>query len=374
MTLRITIPDFSVVMLLSRKRARPAGAFANLTKCTKIIGDVNRPTPLKEHSQQALALGQSILVELPYSHAKARRDLSRAAHTYGASSIAVLIDRIDDLDPASEKHDQIIDLIGADLSDIVIERSRMPADLTNLYGPFDIIGDIHGCADELMDLLVELGHAVLTNEGPELTEHPDRRRVCLVGDLTDRGPQNLRVMQIAKQLHKKFGAIVVLGNHDAKLARWLRGRNVHVAAGLALTIKELEALNPDDREAYADWLDTLHPHYSLDSGRLVVAHAGLAEHLHGRSSGEAKSFAMYGKTNGELDEEGLPVQMDWAADYAGTATVVHGHVVTREPRILNNVVAIDTGCVFGGRLTAYRYPERDFVSIQARRTYFEKHF
>jgi protein phosphatase len=107
----------------------------------------------------------------------------------------------------------------------------------------------------------------------------------------------------------------------------------------------------------------------LDSGKLVVAHAGLREELQGRTSGAVREFALYGETTGETDEFGLPVRYNWAADYRGRAMVVYGHTPVPQPEWLNNTINIDTGCVFGGRLTALRYPERELVSVPAAREY-----
>ncbi len=121
----------------------------------------------------------------------------------------------------------------------------------------------------------------------------------------------------------------------------------------------------------ADFLDGLVSHYVLDDGKLVVAHAGMKEEMQGRGSGKVRDFALYGETTGETDEFGLPVRYDWAKEYRGQAMVVYGHTPVPEPEWLNRTVNIDTGCVFGGKLTALRYPEKEFVSVPAARTYCE---
>ena len=113
------------------------------------------------------------------------------------------------------------------------------------------------------------------------------------------------------------------------------------------------------------FLDGLVSHYVLDGGRLVVAHAGLQAEMHGRASAAVRAFALYGETTGETDEFGLPVRYPWAQDYRGQAAVVYGHTPVPEPDWVNNTICIDTGCVFGGRLTALRYPERELVSVPA---------
>ena len=102
-----------------------------------------------------------------------------------------------------------------------------------------------------------------------------------------------------------------------------------------------------------------------------MAHAGLTEAYQGRSSGRVRSFALYGDSTGETDEFGLPVRYPWATDYRGSAMVVYGHTPTPTPEWVNNTICLDTGCVFGGRLTAMRYPEKELVSVPAEQVWYE---
>jgi protein phosphatase len=170
-------------------------------------------------------------------------------------------------------------------------------------------------------------------------------------------------------------ALCVPGNHDMKLLKKLRGRDVQITHGLAQSLAEIDALPDSVRESFctslADFLDGLVSHYVLDDGKLVVAHAGMKEAMQGRGSGKVRDFALYGETTGETDEFGLPVRYNWAAEYRGKAMVVYGHTPVPHPEWLNNTVNIDTGCVFGGKLAALRYPEREFVSVTAKHTYCE---
>ena len=160
-----------------------------------------------------------------------------------------------------------------------------------------------------------------------------------------------------------------------KLMRKLRGKDVQITHGLANSLAEIDALPGDVREPFckdlAEFLDGLVSHYVLDDGKLVVAHAGMKAEMQGRGSGKVRDFALYGETTGETDEFGLPVRFNWAAEYRGQAMVVYGHTPVPEPDWLNRTVNIDTGCVFGGKLTALRYPEKEFVSVPAARTYCE---
>jgi protein phosphatase len=263
----------------------------------------------------------------------------------------------------------------------VIERTDLWNDRRTERGPFDLIGDVHGCCDELEQLLAALGYepAPLEEEDPvwgrRAYAHPEGRKAVFLGDLVDRGPRILDTVRLVRNMVKRGSALCVPGNHDVKLLRKLQGKNVRITHGLAETLAEIDALPQDQRAALrkelAAFLDGLVSHYVLDDGRLVVAHAGMKEELQGRASGKVRDFALYGETTGETDEFGLPVRFDWAAEYRGRAMVVYGHTPVPEAEWLNRTVNIDTGCVFGGKLTALRYPEKEFVSVPAARTYCE---
>jgi protein phosphatase len=262
---------------------------------------------------------------------------------------------------------------------VVVERVPLWNDKRAEHGPFDIIGDLHGCGDELEALLHRLGYVetLLENNDPLWGErsfiHPQGRRAVFLGDLVDRGPRILDCVRLVRNMVEGGAALCVPGNHDVKAVRKLRGKNVRITHGLQATLAEIDAL-PEDRRAplaaaLAEFLDGLVSHYVLDNGKLVVAHAGMKQEMQGRGSGKVRDFALYGETSGETDEFGLPVRFDWAADYRGHAIVVYGHTPVPEAEWLNGTVNIDTGCVFGGKLTALRYPEREFVSVTAARTY-----
>jgi protein phosphatase len=244
------------------------------------------------------------------------------------------------------------------------------------HGPFDIIGDVHGCLEELVALLRELGYAVALESRADgepryVVRPPEGRKAVFLGDLVDRGPDTPGVLRLVMAMVEDGTALCVPGNHDVKLVRALRGRNVQVKHGLAQSLEQLESEAPEFRERAAAFLDGLVSHYVLDEGRLVVAHAGMKAEYQGRGSGKVREFAHYGETTGETDEFGLPVRYDWAAEYRGQAMVVYGHTPVPEPEWLNQTINIDTGCVFGGRLTALRYPERELVSVPAARVYAE---
>ena len=260
--------------------------------------------------------------------------------------------------------------------------TRVPLwnDKSDEHGPFDFIGDVHGCADELELLLAQLGYERTKVEKlpgwSDLSfQHPEARKAVFVGDLVDRGPRAVDCLSIVKNMIDSDAAICVPGNHDVKLLRSLRGKDVKVRHGLAETLADIESLPESEKSEFKksliEFLDGLISHYVLDDGKIVVAHAGLKEEMQGRGSGKVRSFALYGETTGEIDEFGLPVRCNWALDYRGQAMVVYGHTPIPEPQWLNKTINIDTGCVFGGKLTALRFPEQERVSVPAAKVYCE---
>ncbi len=254
---------------------------------------------------------------------------------------------------------------------VTIERQRLWTDRRDEHGPFDIIGDVHGCFDELAELLGRLGYDVDASPAAPYARHPHGRRAVFLGDLVDRGPNSPAVLRLVMSMVAAGSALCVPGNHDIKLLKKLRGANVKISHGLAETLEQLEGESTDFLDDVAAFIDGLVSHYVLDDGRLVVAHAGLREELQGRASGRVRSFALFGETTGETDDYGLPVRYNWAGDYRGAANVVYGHTPVPEATWTNRTICVDTGCVFGGRLTALRYPEKELVSVAAARMYYE---
>ncbi len=263
----------------------------------------------------------------------------------------------------------------------IITRVPLWNDKRDMTGPFDIIGDIHGCGDELELLLKELGYVATydisedNTWGNKVYAHPEGRTAVFLGDLVDRGPRILDTLRIVRNMIQAGNALCVPGNHDIKFMRKLRGKNVQITHGLDKSIAELDSFDESIRshccKGIADFLYSLVSHYVLNNGKLVVAHAGMKQEMQGRGSGKVRDFALYGETTGETDEFGLPVRYNWAAEYKGPSMVVYGHTPVPEPEWLNRTINIDTGCVFGGRLTAMRYPEKEFIFVPAAETYCE---
>ncbi|MFF7333576.1 polynucleotide kinase-phosphatase [Streptomyces sp. NPDC008150] len=251
----------------------------------------------------------------------------------------------------------------AEAENATVVTERRFNDLTHLTGPFDIVGDVHGCASELESLLAKLGYV----DGV----HPAGRTAVFVGDLVDRGPDSPGVLRRVMSMVGSGNALCVPGNHENKYGRFLKGRNVQHTHGLAETIEQMDRESDEFRAQVREFIDGLVSHYVLDGGRLVVCHAGLPEKYHGRTSGRVRSHALYGDTTGETDEFGLPVRYPWAEDYRGRAAVVYGHTPVPEATWLNNTICLDTGAVFGGRLTALRWPERELVGVDAEKVWYE---
>lgn len=269
-----------------------------------------------------------------------------------------------------------------EVNNVTIERVKLWPNKRDEHGPFDIIGDIHGCYDELCALLSKLGYQISVNNvnsaenneqilNTPSVQAPQGRKAIFLGDLVDRGPKSPEVLKLVMSMVSSGCAIAVPGNHDIKLMRHLRGKKVQLTHGLAETVEQLSAYPETFHQQVADFIDAQIGHYVLDDGKLVVAHAGMKAEMQGRASGEVRSFALFGETTGETDEFGLPVRYNWAEDYRGDAMVVYGHTPAKTAQWINRTICIDTGCVFGGELTALRYPEREIISVPALKTYYE---
>ncbi|MFC5931875.1 polynucleotide kinase-phosphatase [Cryobacterium melibiosiphilum] len=251
-------------------------------------------------------------------------------------------------------------------------REPLLNDRSGEKGPFDAIGDVHGCRSELETLLGRLGYDVVFDESGRAVDavHVEGRRAVFLGDLVDRGPDTPGVLRLVMGMVAAGHALAVPGNHEAKLVRALEGKKVQPSHGLAETLAQLSSETEEFRREVLQFCRDLVSHLVLDEGRLVVAHAGLIEKYHGRASGRVRAFALFGDTTGETDEYGLPVRLPWAADYRGTATVLYGHVPTLEAEWVNGTMCLDTGCVFGGTLSALRYPEKEVVSVAAEQVWY----
>jgi protein phosphatase len=420
---KVSIPELSLVVLIGTSGSGKSTFARRHFKATEVLSsdyfrglvsddenDQTVSTPAFEAlhfvAGKRLQLGRLVVVDATNVQPEARKPLVELARRHHVIPVAIVIDV-----PERLAHERNQTRADRDFGPHVIrqQHSQLRRSLRNLqregfrhvhvlrsvaevdsaevvreplwnnrrwdHGPFDIIGDVHGCADELEDLLEQLGYVVpdaAVGEGTTAgRRHPAGRRAVFVGDLVDRGPRIPAVLATVMNMVETGAALCVPGNHDIKLMRKLRGRDVQITHGLADSIAQLDAEPPEFRDRVMRFIDDLVSHYVLDDGKLVVAHAGLKEEFQGRGSGAVRDFALYGETTGETDEFGLPVRYNWAAEYRGKAVVVYGHTPVPEPEWVNGTINIDTGCVFGGRLTALRWPERELISVAARRTYAE---
>src|SRR5688500_2110933 len=428
--MKLSIPDLSLVVLIGTSGSGKSTFARRHFKPTEVLSsdyfrglvsddenDQTVSTPAFEAlhfiAAKRLQLGRLVVVDATNVQEAARKPLVELARRHHVIPVAIVIDvperlahernstRSDrDFGPhvIRQQHSQLRrslrSLQREGFRHVHVLRSEREVDAVELvreplwnnrkwdHGPFDIIGDVHGCGDELDDLLDQLGYVVsgdataagATDGAPgevSSRRHPAGRRAVFVGDLVDRGPRVPHVLKTVMAMVGSGAALCVPGNHDIKLMRKLRGRDVQITHGLAESLAQLESEPPEVRVSVEQFIDDLVSHYVFDDGKLVVAHAGLKEELQGRGSGTVRDFALYGETTGETDEFGLPVRYNWAAEYRGKAAVVYGHTPVPEPEWVNGTINIDTGCVFGGRLTALRWPERELVSVAAQRTYAE---
>ena len=361
-SLEATPDAFAVVHFLAEKRL--ARGLLTVIDATNVQAESRRP--LVELARKYHALPVAIVLDVP-ERVCHERNANRPNRQFGSH---VVRNQSRDLRRSlrflKKEGFRSVFVLGPDeIENAQIERTKLWNDRREDSGPFDIIGDVHGCIQELHELLQVLGYA---RDESGVWKHPARRAIFL-GDLVDRGPDSPQVLEDVMAMCAAGAALCVPGNHDAKLLDKLRGRNVNLAHGLEETLQQLDNRDESFRTRAADFIDGLVSHYVLDGGTLVVAHAGLKESMQGRASGAVRSFCLYGETTGESDEWGLPVRYPWARDYKGRARVVYGHTPVARAEWLNHTLDIDTGCVFGGRLSALRYPELEQVSVAARREY-----
>ncbi|MER8002601.1 polynucleotide kinase-phosphatase [Streptomyces sp. NPDC095613] len=409
---RLSVPDLSLVVLIGATGSGKSTFAARHFKPTEVISsDFCRGLVADDENDQSasgdafdvlhyivgkrLAAGRLTVVDATNVQAESRKALVRIAREHDVLPVAVVLDLPEEVCAARnagradragmprrvikrhrselrrslrhlerEGFRKVHVLRGAEEADgarIVLERRFN--DLTHLTGPFDIIGDVHGCRSELETLLGSLGYV----DG----RHPEGRTAVFVGDLVDRGPDTPGVLRLVMGMVASGNALCVPGNHENKLGRLLAGRKVQHTHGLAETVEQLAKEDDAFRAAVREFISGLVSHYVLDGGRLVVCHAGLPEKYHGRTSGRVRSHALYGDTTGETDEFGLPVRYPWAEDYRGRAAVVYGHTPVPNASWINNTICLDTGAVFGGKLTALRWPERELVDVPAERVWYE---
>lgn len=352
---------FEVVHLLARLRLRRGKL--TVVDATNVQRESRRP--LVELAKDAYVQPVAIVIDTPEGVCRERNSV-RPDRQFGGhvvrNQVRDLRRSLSGLRKEGFRHIHIVR--PDDMENLEIVRTKLWPNLSDQTGPFDIIGDVHGCYDELVDLLAALGYS---QEGVP----PEGRRAIFLGDLVDRGPKPVEVLKLVMEMVRSGHALCVPGNHDDRLARCLKGNAVTLSHGLAETMELLSAEPEEFRTEVRRFIEGLTSHAVLDGGRLVVAHAGMREDMQGRASSRVRDFALYGETTGESDEYGLPIRYNWAMDYRGSATVVYGHTPVVAAEWLNRTICLDTGCAFGGKLTALQWPSRELVSVDARYTYAE---
>ena len=206
-----------------------------------------------------------------------------------------------------------------------------------------VVGDIHGCYDELMELMDEVN-----------LEKKDR--VVSVGDLISKGPKSREVLELF-MTDARFSTVI--GNHDLTLRRRWSGEDVELKPAQKETHKELKS----EKDKYATFLNTLP--FVIDLDTHLVVHAGLRPNveLHSQTTGDLTRIRTLGPDR--ESEEGTP----WYHVYNGEKTVLFGHWPSEEPRRGPRAIGLDTGCVYGHTLTAYIIETDEFVSVKAKRSY-----
>lgn len=380
--MEVRLPTISLLLLIAPDNAeREAFLGANFAPeaCLE-AGDLRELLSVREDALLAAMRQDQVTVCAVAGGPKAAREYLRSLAKRAYLRVCVLCVGVNDALPRSlfASGFRAVTQV-ASLAEVELIREPMPAVRHGERGPFDVIGDIHGCLRELVTLLLELGYrrdGALTQgalEGEPIWRHPEGRRIIFVGDLVDRGPASLGCLRLAYAMCESGHALFVPGNHEQKLLRKLAGEPVPLKHGLELTWAEFTNLeggpNGPVGVTLEGWLKGHETHLIVDAGRLLIAHAGLPERMHGRNAGRVSSFALFGDTTGNHDEYGLPIRRNWAREYAGAPAVVYGHTPVPEAIWYHNTICLDTGCVFGGKLTALRWPERELVAVKANQQY-----
>jgi hypothetical protein len=209
-----------------------------------------------------------------------------------------------------------------------------------------VIGDLHGCLDELKDLV-------------KLVELRADDRVIAVGDLIVKGPKNREVLDLFIE-DARFSSVI--GNHDRALRQYWRGEPIRLTKEQRSTADELES----QRERYSAYLRSLP--FTINLGSHLVVHAGVRPGVPLRRQMASDLTEMRTMGADPSRRRGIP----WYAVYRGKRVVLFGHWPAKTPRLAPRAIGLDTGCVYGGHLTGYIIESNQFVSVPARRAYVSR--
>lgn len=366
----INIPELALVVVIET----PTMAFATKHFLPQEVFEFGSEI-LEGIVEERLRLGKLTVITIAFEQLHQIKNLLTLARRYNVGKEAIVLDVPQNHDPIAMLNKygvysvHVIDELDK-LKEIVINKEKLPIDKKEEEGPFDIIGDIHGCFDELKILLLKLGYQIDEAEDDFKVSHPHHRKLLFVGDLVDRGPKIAEVLHLVMAAQAQGMAYCVIGNHEERLLRKLNNKDVALTHGLKESVEQLHTKSSVFVDQVKAFLAQLPSHYVFDHGTLAIAHAGLKQRYLDRTSKRIRSFCMYGDTTGEVDEMGLPVRLNWAKKYNGSTKIVYGHTPIQTPQWQNNTINIDTGCVFGGQLTALRYPEMELVQVNALQVYY----
>ncbi len=213
-----------------------------------------------------------------------------------------------------------------------------------------VVGDVHGCIDELRALL-------------KLADYQPGDQVVLLGDLVAKGPDSVGVVQLAREI----GAKSVRGNHDHEVIRWFEAAS-RGGADAVVSLEHARIARALGAAEHAWLMDSPWFIESADMRHLFV-HAGFIPGVKLTQQNPRLMMNMRSVLDdGTVTAKNVPA-CGWARLWRGPQTVVFGHDAFRGLQLYEYAKGIDTGCVYGGRLTALLLPENRFVSVPAKRPY-----
>jgi len=408
----ITLPEFCLVLLIgasgsgkstfARTHFKPSEVLSSDACRAWVADDENDQSVTRDAFEvlnviaaKRLANLRLTVIDATNVQPDARRPLLALARQYHCIPVAIVFDlpeqvclERDQLRPnrhvgslvISRQRQQLLQSIGTlkeegfrrvyvlkspeEVAEVSIVRQPLACNQRHASGPFDIIGDVHGCFEALLRLLEKLGYHLESGGDAYQVTPPSGRTAIFLGDLVNHGPHSKQVLQLVMAMVAGQVARCVPGDHDVQLLRALQGKPGPKSPALTDTLAQLESAGPEFSQQVTDFIASLTSHYVLDGGRLVVAHAGLPAELQGRISDTVRAFALFGETrNLTSGSEVHPPR--WVLRYRGKARVVYGHTPRPRAEWINRTLNLDTGCAFGGALTALRYPEGELVSVPA---------
>ncbi|GJD12634.1 Bis(5'-nucleosyl)-tetraphosphatase, symmetrical [Galdieria sulphuraria] len=214
-----------------------------------------------------------------------------------------------------------------------------------------VVGDVHGCVDELRDLL-------------KLADFRPGDQVIFLGDLVAKGPDSVAVVKIAREI----GARSVRGNHDFEVIRWWNAQMNGLSGSISVNMEHLRIAQDLDREDH-EWLFHCPWFIRIPEMKYLLVHAGFVPGVDLYQQNPRLMMNMRSVLPNGIITNRYVADSPWASYWKGPETVVYGHDAYRGLQQFEFAQGIDTGCVYGGRLTALLLPENRLISVRARRCY-----